>query len=618
MAKGRNTSSGESRSWGGPGSSSSPANIPPVGTVPNSSFAAPGSGSGGSDSSCSSALAPTAGAFHAGAGPPKVRGSSATSADHSGDTSATALAPCGSGKGGAGLHSDCAGAGGAAPQASIAGSAEATAAAQSGPARSELQSAPPALGRAPASGVEAPSKSAAGASGCHSCTGSAAGTVDQVSSGAGIGGAGVAVHASVLAAASGAGTGVSHPAISAGTVGAASATVAESEDGTGAGVSHVASIGASVIPTGSLQGVGPSSPAGADPAGSCGSWPGGSAGGASVDPVESGGGATSGGSGSGGVGGAAADAASDGGDDATSASKAGADASGIAAAAPASSAGCGSGASFVSGVRRTSSASKIIPGGCSVSTATSAGAPSSTAGPAGGASIAPFSVRSFGCGIPCGRSGPGKPSDQSHASGSAPGSACGSASAGNGVDGALTSDIDGARIPVARQSRAKPAQTPTQAEFTYIGRPGRYKERMPPIVQIGARRKRQEPPRPGPDAYLPVSLDDARRRGWEQLDVVLINGDAYVDHPTFGVPLIGRLLASRGFKVGVVSQPRWDDASGLVDFAACGRPRLFFGVSSGNMDAMVNHYTAGKKRRSSDAYTPDAAPGRRTDYAADQ
>ena len=139
---------------------------------------------------------------------------------------------------------------------------------------------------------------------------------------------------------------------------------------------------------------------------------------------------------------------------------------------------------------------------------------------------------------------------------------------------------------------------------------------MPPIVQIGARRKQQAPSRPGPEAYLPVSLDDARRRGWEQLDVVLINGDAYVDHPTFGVPLIGRLLASRGFKVGIVSQPRWDDASGLVDFAACGRPRLFFGVSSGNMDAMVNHYTAGKKRRSSDAYTPDAAPGRRPDYAA--
>ena len=139
---------------------------------------------------------------------------------------------------------------------------------------------------------------------------------------------------------------------------------------------------------------------------------------------------------------------------------------------------------------------------------------------------------------------------------------------------------------------------------------------MPRLVQIGSRQKARAPDRPGAEAWLPVSLEDARRRGWEQLDVVLINGDAYVDHPTFGVPLIGRLLASRGFKVGIVSQPRWDEASGLADFAACGRPRLFFGVSSGNMDAMVNHYTAAKKRRASDAYTPDAEAGRRPDYAA--
>ena len=138
---------------------------------------------------------------------------------------------------------------------------------------------------------------------------------------------------------------------------------------------------------------------------------------------------------------------------------------------------------------------------------------------------------------------------------------------------------------------------------------------MASLVHIGARRKAQAPARPGPEAYLPVSLEEARARGWQQLDVVLINGDAYVDHPTFGVPLIGRLLAARGYKVGIVSQPRWDDASGLEDFLACGRPRLFFGISSGNMDSMVNHYTAGKKRRSSDAYTPDAAPGKRPDYA---
>src|SRR5438067_176584 len=137
---------------------------------------------------------------------------------------------------------------------------------------------------------------------------------------------------------------------------------------------------------------------------------------------------------------------------------------------------------------------------------------------------------------------------------------------------------------------------------------------MQRLVQIRARTQRPE--RPGAEAYLPVSLDDARRRGWDRFDIVLVNGDAHVDHPTFGVPLIGRLLASRGFRVGIVSQPRWDEASGLADFAACGWPRLFFGVSSGNMDSMVNHYTAGRKRRSSDAYTPDAAPGKRPDYAA--
>src|SRR5260221_950692 len=138
---------------------------------------------------------------------------------------------------------------------------------------------------------------------------------------------------------------------------------------------------------------------------------------------------------------------------------------------------------------------------------------------------------------------------------------------------------------------------------------------MAALVNIGARRKARDPAGRGLEAYLPVTLDEARARGWQQLDVVLVNGDAYVDHPTFGVPLIGRLLAARGYKVGIISQPRWDEASGLEDFLACGTPRLFFGVSSGNMDSMVNHYPAGKKRRQSDAYTPDAAPGQRPDYA---
>ena len=131
---------------------------------------------------------------------------------------------------------------------------------------------------------------------------------------------------------------------------------------------------------------------------------------------------------------------------------------------------------------------------------------------------------------------------------------------------------------------------------------------MAKLVQLGAAGRRK-------DAFLPTTLAEARERGWDQLDVVLVNGDAYVDHPTFGVPLIGRLLTSRGFKVGIISQPRWDEASFAEDFAACGKPRLFFGISSGNMDSMVNHYTAGRKRRDSDAYTPGAAPGKRPDYA---
>src|SRR5438309_4089289 len=129
---------------------------------------------------------------------------------------------------------------------------------------------------------------------------------------------------------------------------------------------------------------------------------------------------------------------------------------------------------------------------------------------------------------------------------------------------------------------------------------------MAALVQIGSKGPKTAPG--GVERFLPINLGEARARGWDELDVVLVNGDAYVDHPTFGVPLIGRLLAARGFRVGIISQPRWDEKSFGEDFAACGRPRLFFGVSSGNMDSMVNHYTAAKKRRASDAYTPDAAP----------
>jgi uncharacterized radical SAM protein YgiQ len=120
--------------------------------------------------------------------------------------------------------------------------------------------------------------------------------------------------------------------------------------------------------------------------------------------------------------------------------------------------------------------------------------------------------------------------------------------------------------------------------------------------------------RASPDQFLPTTLDEARARGWDELDVVIINGDAYVDHPTFGGPLIGRLLVAKGYRVGIISQPDWRDPE-LKDFKACGRPRLFFGISSGNMDSMVNHYTAHKRRRSDDAYTPGGESGRRPDRA---
>src|SRR6267378_3593751 len=93
---------------------------------------------------------------------------------------------------------------------------------------------------------------------------------------------------------------------------------------------------------------------------------------------------------------------------------------------------------------------------------------------------------------------------------------------------------------------------------------------MPSLVRIGGKHSAARPQRPGAETFLPTSLAEARARGWDQLDVVLVNGDAYVDHPTFGVPLVGRVLAARGFKVGIISQPRWDEAGFAEDFAACG------------------------------------------------
>ncbi len=111
---------------------------------------------------------------------------------------------------------------------------------------------------------------------------------------------------------------------------------------------------------------------------------------------------------------------------------------------------------------------------------------------------------------------------------------------------------------------------------------------------------------------LPMSRAEMDELGWDSCDVILVTGDAYIDHPSFGMALIGRLLEAQGFRVGIISQPDWQSAA---DFKKLGRPNLFFGVTGGNMDSMVNRYTSDKKIRSNDAYTPDGAAGKRPDRA---
>ncbi len=114
-------------------------------------------------------------------------------------------------------------------------------------------------------------------------------------------------------------------------------------------------------------------------------------------------------------------------------------------------------------------------------------------------------------------------------------------------------------------------------------------------------------------AWLPTTLKEAKKRGWDELDVILITGDAYVDHPAFGAAVMGRIFESLGLKVAIIAQPNWRDD--LRDFKKFGKPKYFFGVTSGNMDSMVNKYTAGKRLRSTDAYTPGGSVDFRPDYA---
>ena len=113
--------------------------------------------------------------------------------------------------------------------------------------------------------------------------------------------------------------------------------------------------------------------------------------------------------------------------------------------------------------------------------------------------------------------------------------------------------------------------------------------------------------------FLPISQDDMKERGWEQLDFIIVSGDAYVDHPSFGVAIIGRYLEAHGYRVGIIAQPDWRR---IEEFKKLGKPRLGFFVSGGNIDSMVNHYTVAKKRRKSDAYSPGGRTGRRPDRAS--
>ena len=101
--------------------------------------------------------------------------------------------------------------------------------------------------------------------------------------------------------------------------------------------------------------------------------------------------------------------------------------------------------------------------------------------------------------------------------------------------------------------------------------------------------------------FLPITREEMKERGWDQVDFVYVSGDAYVDHPSFGPAIISRLLEARGYKVGIIAQPDWKDPESI---RILGKPRLGFLVSAGNMDSMVNHYSVSKKRRQQDSYTP--------------
>ncbi|MDE5645933.1 MAG: YgiQ family radical SAM protein, partial [Muribaculaceae bacterium] len=116
---------------------------------------------------------------------------------------------------------------------------------------------------------------------------------------------------------------------------------------------------------------------------------------------------------------------------------------------------------------------------------------------------------------------------------------------------------------------------------------------------------------PAKSDFLPTSREETEALGWDRPDIIIFSGDAYVDHPSFGAAVIGRTLQKAGYRVAIVPQPNWRDD--LRDFRKLGKPRLFFGVSAGAMDSMVNHYTANRRLRHDDAYTAGGRHGMRPD-----
>src|SRR5262245_38420982 len=113
-----------------------------------------------------------------------------------------------------------------------------------------------------------------------------------------------------------------------------------------------------------------------------------------------------------------------------------------------------------------------------------------------------------------------------------------------------------------------------------------------------------------PAPVLPMSRDEMDLLGWDSCDVIIVTGDAYVDHPSFGMAIIGRFLESHGYRVGIIAQPDWRSTA---DFERLGRPNLFFGITVGNMDSLLNRYTADRRIRSDDSYTPGGMAGKRPD-----